>query len=365
MPAEECELPEARDWEKGVGRARREAAFGRVSTEMSSEVQKHNDVVKAKLQQVTLNSSMKSDVMGGVCPVATGLEGVLKRYFTEMFPEDVIASNGGWRYSGIDLWISRGQGNVSRHRSMRDPRDKLDPRKSYYSCLNRLGNLGACLCVKNEILAISNLPSGCADLKMKTNSLKGMLDHLENIHHSAVTFVEGLNVELLEFQRQSVQWALERETTPGGVQSFIWAKLPEVTEPDQDVYYNPILERFRRDKPLLVRGGIVAEEMGLGKTVISLALILANPAPAVPQSGSAVTVLNNAAVLPPAAETWDRDLYSRTSASNSKRGSIISRGTLVVVSLRPAVVLFEAKRYSQHSHSLASPVPCLARRPVD
>jgi hypothetical protein len=114
---------------------------------------------------------------------------------------------------------------------------------------------------------MSNLASGCADLNNKTKSMKGLLDHLENIHHpSPVPFVEGLNVELLAFQRQSVQWALERETTPDGVQSFLWGKLPSVAEADQDVYYSPILERFRRDKPRLVRGGIIAEEMGLGKT---------------------------------------------------------------------------------------------------
>lgn len=62
--------------------------------------------------------------------------------------------------------------------------------------------------------------------------------------------------------------------------------------------------------------------------------ILQNPAPAVPQSGSPVAVLNDAngaaANVPDGPQTWDKDLYARTSVSNSKRGSIISRGTLVV-----------------------------------
>ena len=85
-----------------------------------------------------------------------------------------------------------------------------------------------------------------------------------------------------------------------------------------------------------MRGGIIADEMGLGKNVISLALILENPAPTLPQSGSSVSALNanNSSSSVLAVETqslWDKDLYSRTSASNSKRGIIISRGTLVVV----------------------------------
>lgn len=62
--------------------------------------------------------------------------------------------------------------------------------------------------------------------------------------------------------------------------------------------------------------------------------ILQNPAPAVPQSGSPVAILNNAnggtSNVPAVPQTWDKDLYARTSVSNRKRGSIISRGTLVV-----------------------------------
>ena len=72
---------------------------------------------------------------------------------------------------------------------------------------------------------------------------------------------------------------------------------------------------------------------GLGKTVISLALILQNPAPTLPLSGSPITCLNrsqtsNASVSQQS--VWDQNLYEQTSVSNKKRGSIISRGTLVV-----------------------------------
>lgn len=53
-----------------------------------------------------------------------------------------------------------------------------------------------------------------------------------------------------------------------------------------------------------------------------------------PQSGSPVAILSDAnggaANVPTAPLTWDKDLYARTSESNSKRGGIISRGTLVV-----------------------------------
>jgi len=343
---------------------------------MRGEVQKYNDDVKAKSDQISLNSSTNCDVVGGVCSTETGLEGILRRYYKETFAEDVVKSNRtGYRVQNQGkAWVDRGQGLLSRHRSMRATTDSyIDPRKSSYGRLRELNNIGAYLSDKEEVLAVSNLPAGCLDLKSRTSSLKGMLDHLENIHHSSVPFIEGLTVELLEFQRQSVQWALERETTPGGVQSFLWAKLPSVAEPGEAIYYNPVLERFRRGKPQLVRGGIIAEEMGLGKTVISLSLILQNPAPAVPQSGSQITVLdkvsNNASVANAAGSPspWDKDLYSRTSASNSKRGSILSRGTLVVVRMIRACLLSEAPNTATHvdNNRISSTVSRLTRWAVD
>ena len=70
------------------------------------------------------------------------------------------------------------------------------------------------------------------------------------------------------------------------------------------------------------------DTVGLGKTIISLALILVNPAPEMPPSGSQISSLDNI----PASHrvTWDKSLYWRTSAGCSKRGRILSRGTLVI-----------------------------------
>jgi len=171
-----------------------------------------------------------------------------------------------------------------------------------------------------------------ADVQHQTSSLTGLMNHLENRGHAAAPFVEGLTVELLPFQLQSLQWAIERETTPGGLQSFFWTKLPSVEQPNTTVYYNPILGKLSTSKPNLVRGGIIAEQMGLGKTVISLALILQNPAPTLLACGSLATSITAQPSLAPGQPFWDPDLHSRTSGSKKKRGSILSRGTLVVVS---------------------------------
>ena len=162
-------------------------------------------------------------------------------------------------------------------------------------------------------------------------SIKDIMVRVENLGHESEDCVEGLKIELLDFQLQSLKWALERERAPGGIQSFIWPKLPTSGGQGQ-IYYNPILKSFRKDKPTLVRGGFIAEQMGLGKTVISLALILKNPAPEFPLSGSPISELKRKDPSKGASENccWEKELYKKTSVLNKKTGSIICRGTLVI-----------------------------------
>jgi hypothetical protein len=47
----------------------------------------------------------------------------------------------------------------------------------------------------------------------------------------------------------------------------------------QALWYSPVLGKISADVPDGPRGGLLCEEMGLGKTVEILALVLANPAP--------------------------------------------------------------------------------------
>ena len=111
------------------------AAFDKVCAEMVDEVQKHNDVVKPKCDQLSLNSSTKCDVIGGVCSTGTGLEGILKRYFAESFAENVVSLRShDSNYDRADAWIGRGKGFVSGHRNIRNIRagkdSSVDPRNT-------------------------------------------------------------------------------------------------------------------------------------------------------------------------------------------------------------------------------------------
>lgn len=206
-------------------------------------------------------------------------------------------------------------------------REKRTGTQIQFNLLGVLGTQDFAFCH----LFLNNRPCRLAQFM---SSISGIMLQLENTGHEEVNFVDGLNVELLEFQRQTLKWALERETIPGGIQRLVWAPLPEDSTRQKDLanaecqtpYFSPILSRFRKTAPKVVRGGFIAEEMGLGKTVISLALILKNPAPSLPASGSPTSDLAKL----PADSPWDKTTYNR---SEFKRGSILSRGTLVIVSI--------------------------------
>jgi SNF2 family DNA or RNA helicase len=75
----------------------------------------------------------------------------------------------------------------------------------------------------------------------------------------------------------------------------------------------------------------------MGKTVISLALILSNPAPTLPASGAKTTDLakvpkaaNGQAFWKPSASSIEQEDNEVPSTQNPKRGRYLSRGTLVV-----------------------------------
>jgi hypothetical protein len=300
-----------------------DAAFEKTKEMETSQ----NESVDQRASTYALESGTGCSVLGGLCTNETDFAGTLKRYFREIFPDIVLDAST----SDIGM-VNDELGVVSRHRPIRKGEKYVvmagcvnghreAPRHKYTSFLNP----------REYSFAITSMREDAQRVHNRTRHLNGLMDHLENLGHAAAPFVEGLSVELLPFQSQTVQWATEREQTPGGVNAFLWTKLPAVAQANTDLYFSPILEELTATKPKPARGGIIAEQMGLGKTVISLALILRNPAPPLPVSGTAISSINVTPAISLGAAFWDPDMYTRTSASKKKRGRIISRGTLVVV----------------------------------
>ena len=299
--------------------ASRSSAYGRalptpsVETvrKFKSDIKEHNKIADSKNSQLSLTSSSGDSNIGGTTNNETDLKGVLQRFYREgfvttEFSEPRIRSESDWDRSLNDLQATPGDYSGADHDYV--------------------------LSFKDRAFAAHFLKRPAAKVARRLQRVGGIMEHLENLHHESELTCEGLSVELLAFQKQSLRWALERETTPGGVQSYFWPKVPLTgTDQKSELYFCPIIGRFRTEKPKVVRGGIIAEEMGLGKTVISLGLILKHPAPAEPVSGSHVSRLTDLQqTTGDDASKWDKDLYAQTSNGNAKRGSILSQGTLVV-----------------------------------
>ena len=220
-----------------------EAAYATIK----EDVKKHNRNVKAYHNELSLVSSSGLDYVGGVCHNTTSdLAGVLKRYYRDAFAS--LVSCGDWA-DGINAYVDKSLGVTSRHRRMR--------RAGAESNVTRRWDPFCCILDDAATLSGINFQKWSRNMRMSSDGIRDFMSHIENLGHAEAGYVEGLNVELLAFQRQSVQWALERENMTGGIQSLFWPRIP-----GSDIYYNPILRKFRSTKPRVARGGFIAEEMG-------------------------------------------------------------------------------------------------------
>lgn len=267
-----------------LSRTNRLKVLAEVDSSMKEAINNHNDSAEAFRSGLTFLAGSGREFTGGVCTEDTSLKGCLQRFVTETLPEEIfvammnLASDSDCRLCFVDgkvrgenidcnnLWVEKHSGVVSYHRrTWIQDHSKEQPR--CYPDASHIGRLDFFLRAEDVPLAASNLQGNVTSIISETSSINGMLEQLENLGHKALSYVEGLNTELLEFQRQALQWALERERVPGGIQSYWWAKLPSPPGAEnQEIYFNPITVTFRKTKPKVVRGGFIASEMGLGKT---------------------------------------------------------------------------------------------------
>ncbi len=283
--------------------------------QLSTRVERLSSAKDEYESQLTMTPSDGSRFGGGVCirDPSNSFRNSMIRLFSEHFPSMMC------QHCGDDDLVASCKGATRRRK---------------YSRVDSILGFQTAIAAQASFEADA---SDCDSEKYRVSSklsIKDIMVRVENLGHGSEDCVEGLKIELLEFQRQSLKWALECERTPGGVQSFFWSKVPNSGEKG-DLYYHPILKSFRKDKPALVRGGFIAEQMGLGKTVISLALILKNPAPKFPLSGSSIADLKKKGPNADNSESvgWDENLCEKKGLghlSNKKTGSIICRGTLVI-----------------------------------
>lgn len=87
-----------------------------------------------------------------------------------------------------------------------------------------------------------------------------------------------LKITLFRFQEQTVRWMLDKENDTNISSDFFWKEYPFTDTQfckESKFYFHPLSGNVRLSRPIRIRGGIVAEGKGLGKTFEVLALIAA------------------------------------------------------------------------------------------
>jgi len=231
------------------------------------ELKAYKEESKAIESSLSFISSSSQIRTGGFCDNDTTFRGTLRRYFRETLAEDLLCFD--WCESQNIFGISpAGQalGIISTQRSMKRPGNSfgnynIAPTHGVRSYLN-----------SNDLwILLKYLKQDIFKKRRDCNTtINGLLTELENLRHEPTDHIDGFsnNLQLLDFQREAVGWAYERETMPGGIQELLWTKLPSASKHVSktkvvpvDVYFSPVLDIFKTEKPSVIRGGFIAEQM--------------------------------------------------------------------------------------------------------
>ena len=184
-------------------------------------------------------------------------------------------------------------------------------------------------------LAQKNAAAEVYDSVEKLKKLNYVLSIAENKGHAPAPRPTGLKLELFDYQRQATGWCIERENVPNW--KHVWALLPySPTGGEQgpatparknNIYFSPALDKFTTSPPASGRGGFICEQMGMGKTIISLSLHLQNPAPLFPCSRMK-SVYGKNTYIDKTGRGWGE--MEKPESGNRHCGTIFSRGTLVI-----------------------------------
>lgn len=119
-------------------------------------------------------------------------------------------------------------------------------------------------------------------------TLSGLLRRAESTGYPNLTPYQRqkvrdyLNIDLYPFQEQTVRWMLDKEDDFFSINDYFWEERSFTNLRNSErnyFYYFPRAGELRLCKPPSTRGGMVTEEMGLGKTIEALALIAAQKQP--------------------------------------------------------------------------------------
>jgi len=204
-------------------------------------------------------SSTGTSCGGGICNDDVSFRGTLRRYFSGTVIEDVQSTNycdtKKFRY----CWLAKNFGLVAHHRLL----CYGDQHGSVTGDTFERTDFRTYLHDEDYPLLMENASAVTSAIWNRTKTFAGLFQQLENLGYAAAPHIDGLSVELLNYQKEAVWWAVERENMVGGIQRLYWTKLPvEHGGTTEDLWYNPVLDCVSTTPPKRVRGGFICHEMG-------------------------------------------------------------------------------------------------------
>lgn len=106
-------------------------------------------------------------------------------------------------------------------------------------------------------------------------SLAGVMKSIEHTGYRAATQPPGLSLAMKDYQLQTLAWMQDRESLEHGLNELFWEER-RFADAGPEYYFAPELGELRLERPEAWRGGILSEEMGMGKTLEILALVQAS-----------------------------------------------------------------------------------------
>jgi hypothetical protein len=196
-------------------------------------------------------------------------------------------------------------------------------------------------------------------------SLAGLMRRIENRgYRLAEKQPDALNVQLYDFQRSTYQWMLDQENDPDGINGLFWEEWKY--NQTSSLFYFPLAGEFRLSRPPKTNGGLLCEEMGLGKTVEIIALILGNPlkdASAVSESANPMDLpigKGTLIVVPPTLlGQWFDEFRSKVKDINTERNPLkVARFDGYHNNTLTTVKLSQVRRLESEESPVPSPWGC-------